>query len=150
MRRNFSAHCLAHSRYSINVQEGRQRNPAPSSSSVTLGKPPTFPSADQESKRGLTRASPALASRAPVRAARVGERGSEAVWLRLGGHSGNTGFLRLSDEGELTQLLTLRFDGSHGFQRPSQPPLSIICTFSESLSPVTQTTLTPSPDKKPN
>lgn len=90
---------------------------------------------DQESKRGLTRAFPALASRAPVRAARVGERGSDAVQLRLGGLSGNIGSPRLSDEGKLTQLLTLRFDGSNEFQRPSQSPLSIIFNIQWVIEP---------------
>lgn len=75
---------------------------------MTLGKPSTFPFADQESKRGLMRAFPALASGTPVRAARVAERGSEAGWLKLGGLLGNAIFPGLSDEGKLMQLLTLK------------------------------------------
>lgn len=56
---------------------------------MTLGKLATFSFVDQESKRGLMGAFPALASRALIKAARVGERGSEAVQLRLGGLSGS-------------------------------------------------------------
>lgn len=71
---------------------------------MTLGKPSTFPFADQESKRGLTRAFPALASGT----LQSGREGPEAGWLKLGGLLGNTSFPGLSDEGKLMQLLTLK------------------------------------------
>lgn len=94
---------------------------------MTLGKLSTFSSAHQEGKRGLTRAFFALASWTLVRAARSGRKGLTGVQLRPDELSVNTGFPRLSDEGKLTHLLTIRFDdGSSGFQSPSQFPSRVI------------------------